>query len=141
MAGIDDLISQAAGQTGLNTDQVRQALGGALGLIDKHADPAKRDELYAAVPGAQALASSAPQSSGGGGLMGGLMRAAGGSSGGAMADGMAMLERLKRDGVSQDDLKRLLPIAMTWVQSNTGRDLLREVAGSIPGIGGMLGGR
>lgn len=141
MAGVDDLIAEGAAQSGLSGASVRSALAEALGLIDRHADPGKRDELYAAVPGAQALAAGAPMPKGGGGLMGGLMRAAGGASGGAMADGMAMLDRLKRQGVSQDDLKRLLPVAMDWVQRTTGRDLLREVAGSIPGLGGMLGGR
>lgn len=140
---IDDLIRTGAAQTGLSDTQVRSALSGALGLIDKHAAPAKRDELYAAVPGAQALAAqgAAAAPKGGGGLMGGLMRAAGGSGGGAMADAMAMLERAKREGISQDELKRLLPVAMDWVRSQTGRDLLREVVQTVPGVGGMLGGR
>ncbi len=140
---IDDMVKTAAEQTGMDQVKVRRALTGALGLIDKHADPAKKDELYAAVPGAQELASSGVREigSGGGGLMGGLMRAAGGAQGSALADAKAMLDRAGKEGVSQDDLKRLLPVAMNWVRSHTGRDLLREVVATIPGVGGMLGGR
>ncbi len=140
---IDELVKTASEQTGLDQVKVRRTLSGALGLIDKHAAPTKRDELYHAVPGAQALATEGTREigSGGGGLLGGFMRAAGGAQGSALADAKAMLDRGKREGVSQDDLQRLLPVAMTWVQEKTGRDLLREVVATIPGVGSMLGGR
>lgn len=136
---IDELIGQGAAQTRLNEGQVRTALTGALGLMNKHADQGKLRELFQAVPGTQPMAASGAGMLGGGGLMGGVMKGLGGKGGGAMADAMAMLARLGKDGISQDDLKALLPIAMRIVQEKAGRDLLREVAGSIPGVGKMLG--
>jgi hypothetical protein len=50
---IDELIRQATAAGPLNQAQVVRALQGSLGLIDKHADRAKTQELYDAVPGAR----------------------------------------------------------------------------------------
>jgi hypothetical protein len=54
---------------------------------------------------------------------------------------MGMLNLLKKEGIGQDDLKRLLPVAMAFVQQRTGKDLLREVVATVPGVGPMLGGK
>ena len=139
---IDDLIATGAAQSGLNTDQVRATLAGALGLLDKHAAKDKLDALYGAVPGAEALARTPEaRAKSGGGLFGGLMKGAGGVSGAAMADAMGLLDRLKRQGVGKDDLKRLLPSVQSAVQARTGRDVLREAVESVPGVGALLAGR
>mgnify|MGYP006137752901 CR=1 FL=1 len=44
------------------------------------------------------------------------------------------LKRLNAEGVSNDALKRLFPAMSDWVREKTGRDLLREVLASIPGL-------
>ena len=138
---IEELYAEAAGQTRLNERQVRDALAGALGLIQKHADPAKTQALFQAVPGTQALAASGMQApKGGGGLFGGLMKAAGGAGGAAMSDALALQGRLGKQGITQNDLKQLLPIARGFVRRKTGQDLLGDTLKSIPGVGSMLGG-
>lgn len=130
---IDELIQEGTAATRLNAGQVKAALAGSLGLIDKHADREKARELYEAVPGAQALAVEGGRNVGKGkGLI---------PLPGALGDAMGMLNLLKKDGVGQDDLKALLPVAMAFVQRRTGRDLLREVVATVPGVGPMLGGR
>ena len=138
---IEQLIDTGAAQSGLNRDQVRAALAGALGLLDKHAQRDRLDALYGAVPGAEALARTPEARPKGGGLLGGLMKSAGGVSGAAMADAMGLLERLKRQGVGKDDLKRLLPPVQSAVREKTGRDVLREAVESVPGVGALLAGR
>ncbi len=139
---IEELISRGAERTGLTQEQVRVALAGALGLLDRHAARAPMDEIYARIDGAQALATS-PEARvrGGGGLLGGLMKSAGGLSGKAMADAMGMLDRLRREGVGKPELKALLPVAEDWIREKTGRDLLREAVASVPGVGPLLEGR
>ena len=130
---IEQLIDQAAAAGPLNRAQVTRALQGSLGLIDKHADPAKTRELYDAVPGAQPLAQQGAKDVGKGkGLI---------PMPGPIGDAMGMLNLLKKEGIGQDDLKRLLPVAMAFVQQRTGKDLLREVVATVPGVGPMLGGR
>lgn len=135
---IDDLIAQAAAATRLDAAQVRTALAGALALIDRHGDAAKVQALYDAAPGAQGLAGEGAGILPKKGMMGGLMAKV---AGGPAADAMALMGRLQKDGISMEDLKALLPVAMEWVRAQTGRDLLREVAASIPGVGQMLAGR
>ena len=137
---IEELYAEGARQTDLDERQVRDALAGALGLIQKHAEPARTQALFKAVPGTQALAASgAPSSKGGGGLLGGLMKGVGGAGGAAMSDAMALQGRLGKQGISLDDLKQLLPVARAFVQRKTGQDLLGETLRSIPGVGSMLG--
>lgn len=139
---IEQLIAEGAARTRLNPRQVERTLSGALGLMHKHAAREKLEELYEALPGSRPLGESGARELGkGGGFLGGMMKAAGGAGGAAMADGLAMQGRLRKEGVGDDDLKALLPIAMDWVRARTGRDLLREVAETIPGLGGMLAGR
>ena len=136
---LDSLIADVAPRAGLTADQTRAALTGALGLLDKHAEPAALDALYAAVEGAEDTARSAEAKPKSGGLFGGLMKSAGGVSGAAIADAMGALDRMKRIGVEKDDLKRLLPIARDRVTAATGRDLLGEVVRTVPGVGPLLG--
>lgn len=139
---IDDLIADGAAKTGLPQAKVRLALAGALGLLDKHAADAKLRELYDAVPGTEAVA-RAPEAKpkSGGGLFGGLMRSAGGVSGAAMADAMGALNRIQKEGVSKDQLKLLMHVAIDRVRESTGKDLLREVVESVPGVGALIAGR
>lgn len=140
---IEDLIRDASARTGLSIDQARLGLGGALSLIEKHGDKIKVAELLDAIPGAAKVAAEGAvltqQKSGG--LMGGLMKSVGGASGAAMADAMAMGQKLARQGISTSDLQAILPVAMDFVRDRTGRDLLREVLVTIPGLGkAMTGG-
>jgi hypothetical protein len=136
---IEDVMSQASARAGLEPDQARAALIGALGLLEKHAAPEARGAFYAAVPGAEALARSSEAKPRGGGLMGGLMKSAGGVSGAAIGDAMGLLDRLKRIGVGKDELKRLLPAARDAVREATGRDWLGEAVKTVPGVGALLG--
>jgi hypothetical protein len=136
---IEDVMSQAAAEAGLDAEEARAALVGALGLLEKHAEVEARDAFYAAVPGAGALARSAEAKPRGGGLMGGLMKSAGGVSGAAIADAMGLLDRLKRIGVGKDELKRLLPAARAAVTGATGRDWMGEAVKTVPGVGALLG--
>ncbi len=137
---IDALVDQAADATGLTTDQSRTALAAALALIEKHADPERVTDLFSAVEGAKALAEEGAKmtQNKSGGLMAGMMRTAGGAGGAAMSDAMAMGQKLTRQGVTTADLQTILPVSMEFVRAATGRDLLRDVLITIPGLGPLL---
>jgi hypothetical protein len=137
---IEELVEQAAAHSGLSVEQANTALCAALFLIRKHADQAKVDELFAQIPGCDAMAEagSALAQNKSGGLMANLMSKAGGSSGAAMSDAMAMNQQMTRQGITVSDMQRILPLSMTWVQAKTGDDLLRGVLASIPGLGPLL---
>ena len=137
---IDELVQRAAGSTGLSPEQARLGLSAALSLIQKHGEPDKVGGLFQAIPGAEGLAQdgAAMTEQKSGGLMGGLMRGAGGAGGAAMSDAMALGQKLTKQGVTTSDMQNILPVAMQFVREKTGQDLLRDVLGSIPGLGPLM---
>jgi hypothetical protein len=138
---IEDLIEAVADHSGLSDEQSRMGLAGALTLMQKHADAAKVDELMTAIPGSRELAAEGAGMMQNKGLVGGLMSKAGGASGAAMADAMTINQNLAKKGVNVSDMQEILPVAMKFVQEKTGKDLLREVLMSIPGLGPLLTGQ
>jgi hypothetical protein len=137
---IDELVQRAAAATGLSPDQARMGLSAAMSLIQKHGDDDKVGALFNAIPGSQDLAGQgeAMTQQKSGGLLGGLMRGAGGASGAAMSDAMALGQQLTKHGVTTSDMQNILPVAMEFVREKTGSDLLRDVLGSIPGLGPLM---
>jgi hypothetical protein len=135
---IEQLFPLASARTGLSETQVISALAGSLGLIQKHGDPARVRALFDAVPGASDLAeagqAAAPKPKGG--LFGGLTKAVGGA---AAPDGLALMDRLKAQGIGGKDLQALLPVAREFVSERTGRDLLGDALKSVPGASALLG--
>ena len=115
-------------------------MAAALCLIEKHADAAKVGELFAAIEGARDLAveGSAMTQNKSGGLVASMMKNVGGAGGAAMSDAMAMGQKLTRQGITAADMQDILPVAMDFVQGVTGRDLLREVLVTVPGLGPLL---
>jgi hypothetical protein len=134
---IDQLIPEAAAKTGLSEPQTLAALSGALGLIGKHGAPGPVRALFDGVPGAAELAqagqAAAPKPKGG--LFGGLAKAAGGA---AAPDALALMDRLRTQGVGGDKLRALLPVARDWVVARTGRDLLGDALKTVPGAGALM---
>ena len=138
---IDELIEKVADHSGLTDEQARLGLSGALALMRMHADPAKVGELMTAIPGAGGLADEGGALTQNKGIMSGLMSKAGGPGGAAMADAMTINQHLAKKGINVSDMQEILPVAMTFVQEKTGKDLLREVLMSIPGLGPLLTGQ
>ena len=138
---IDTLTQEVAAAAGLDEARTRDLLAGALGLIDRHGQAGTNAALYAAVPGAEALArSEAARPRKGGGLFGGLMKSAGGVSGAAMAEAMGLVETLKRQGLDREALKPALKALRNRVKAATGRDLVGDAIRAVPGVGSLLGG-
>ncbi len=138
---IEELIGRITADTRLDAGQARLVMGQAYGMIRAHADPAKVRKLNEALPGLDTLAAdglAGPAS--GGGVLGGMMRTFGGAYGASLSDAMAMGVELNARGITNGQLKKLLPIAMDFVKEKTGRDLLRETLESIPGVGVLLNG-
>lgn len=137
---MSEWVAHTAEASGLDEARAWLAMTAALGLLDRHADPEALQALYDCVEGSERLArSEEAKPKAGGGLFGGIMKSAGGMSGQAMAHAMGVLERLKRQGVSKDELKALLPAARDVLREATGRDLLGQAIGTVPGVGGLLG--
>ncbi len=116
---MQDLIQEIVADTGLDTERSERALGIMLGLVNSHGNPAKTGELLAKLPGAAELAAK----HGGRGFMGGPL---------------AMLSKLTAAGLSMEQIKQVGTLTLDYAKKKAGAKLVREAAGSIPGLSGYV---
>lgn len=127
-------VKQAAATAQMPEDKTRLAMNAALGMVHKHAAEGPRGALYAAISGCKAAAQdkgSRPKAKKG--LLSGMLGSLGGQRGAAMADGMGLLDRMAKLGITRSSLRRLLPAARNVVVAETGRDLFGDALTTIPG--------
>lgn len=131
---MQDLIGQLMAATGLPQDKVTKALGITLHLIQTQGNQNKVGELFAKLPGAAELAREQGGDGagrGGGGLLGML-------AGGMMGGPLAAISKLSAAGLSMDQIKALGTITLDYAKERAGVQLVKEVAGSIPGLSGYV---
>ena len=127
---MQELIGRVANELEVAEEIAGQAVGIVLNLVQQEADPADVTALFEKLPGAAALAESAPGS--GGGVLGGLA-ASGlfGSKSGLMA-GMAQLQGI---GVSLEQAREMLPLVADFAREEAGTELVERIIDAIPGLG------
>jgi hypothetical protein len=129
---MQELITQISSATGLTTATAERALGIMLGLLKTQGNQAKVGELMAKLPGADALAAAhGGDGAGRGGLMGML-------GGGLMGGPLAAISKLSAAGLSMAQIKQLGTLTLDYAKQKAGADLVKEVAGSIPGLSGFV---
>lgn len=122
---MDELIDTIADKVGLAPDQAREAVGIMLALVKSDGDRALVPELMAAMAGSEELADR--YNAGSGSLMGALSGALGGGAIKAFA-------RLTQAGLSTDQIKAVGKLLFEHAKDQAGEDLVKRVAGSIPGL-------
>jgi hypothetical protein len=129
---MQELVTEISSKTGLDTDRAERALGIVLGLVKNQGNPAKIKELLAKLPGAEELAA---KHGGDGAARGGLMGMLGG---GLMGGPLAAISKLTAAGLSMEQIKQTGTLTLEYAKKNAGAELVREVAGSIPGLSGYV---
>jgi hypothetical protein len=135
--GIDnmqDLIGRIVAATGLSEAKAMKALGIVLNLIQTQGNQNKVKELFDKLPGAAELAREHGGDGagyGGGGLLGML-------AGGMMGGPLAAVSKLSSAGLSTDQIKTLGTTTLDYAKEQAGSQLVKEVAGSIPGLSGYV---
>jgi hypothetical protein len=124
---MDELIVKIAAQAGLDEATARQAVAIVLAFLQKEAPATDIATMFAAMPGAEALAAEA--SSGGGGIMGVI--------GGFMPGGglMALAGQLTSAGLSMDQMGNLGRELFAYGREKAGEDVMGSIVGSVPGLG------
>lgn len=144
---MDDILRELSSRLGIPLDQAQSGAGAVFGFIRENASQVDFQQLLKSVPEAAAWlgnlpgkAPGAPASDGtvdGGGLFGqvaGLIGGLGGSAAG-------LLTALTRSGLSPDMAARFVPELFGLLQGKAGGDLIGRLAGSLPFIGELLGGK
>lgn len=129
---MQELIDRITAQTGLAPDKAERGLGIMLGLLKNQGNPAKVAELLAKLPGADALAA---KFGGDGAAKGGLLGMLGG---GLMGGPLAAVAKLTAAGLTMDQIKALGTLTLAYAKEKAGEALVKDVAGSIPGLSGYV---
>jgi hypothetical protein len=129
---MEDLIGRVSAETGLDPTKAERAIGIMLGLVKTQGHQAKAQELFAKMPGAEELAS---RFGGDGAAKGGLLGMLGG---GLMGGPLAAISKLTAAGLTMDQIKQVGALTLAYAKEKAGAQLVREVAGAIPGIGAYL---
>lgn len=131
---MDELIASISKATGLSAEKAEQAVGIMLGLVKAQGNQAKVGELLAKLPGAETLIAAHGGDGaghGGGGLLGML-------AGGLMGGPLAAISKLTAAGLTMDQIKQVGSMTLDYAKAKASPELVREVAGSIPGLSGYV---
>jgi hypothetical protein len=129
---MQELIDRIATKTGLEPKRAEKALGIVLSLVKTQGNQQKVGELFAKLPGADELVQRhGGEGPRGGGLLGRL-------GGGMMGGPLAAISKLQAVGLSMDQIKGLGTETLGYAKEVAGEDLVRQAAGSIPGLGGYV---
>ena len=129
---MQELIGLVMAKTGLDAARAEKALGIMLSLVQKQGDKAKVAELFDKLPGAAELAAT---HGGDGAAKGGLLGMLGG---GLMGGPLAAIGKLQSAGLNMEQIKVLGKTTLDYAKEKAGTDLVRQVAGSIPGLGSYV---
>jgi hypothetical protein len=127
---MQDLIARLTKATGLPEKTAEEALGIVLSLIKSQGNRGKVEALFAKLPGADDLAQR-HGATGGGGLLGKL-------GGGLMGGPLVAISKLQAKGLSMAQIKALGSEVLSFAKEKAGDKLVKEAAGSIPGLSGYL---
>ena len=131
---MQELIGRIAAATGLPEDRATKALGIMLNLIQTQGNQNKVRDLFDKLPGAAELARQQGGDGagyGGGGLLGML-------AGGMMGGPLAAVSKLTAAGLTMDQVKTLGATTLDYAKEKAGAPLVKDVAGSIPGLSGYV---
>ncbi len=129
---MQELISRIVTKTGLQPERAEKALGIMLSLVKTQGNQQKVGELFALLPGADELARRhGGDGSRGGGLLGLL-------GGGLMGGPLAAISKLQAAGLNMEQIKALGAETLSYAKEVAGEDLVKQVAGSIPGLGSYV---
>ena len=129
---MEELIARVVMATGLDMDKAERAIGIMLNLVKTQGDQTKVAELFSMMPGADKLAASyGSDGASQGGLLGML-------AGGMMGGPLAAVSKLSAIGLTMDQIKQLGTVTLDYAKERAGSDLVKQVAGSIPGLSGYV---
>jgi hypothetical protein len=129
-ASMQELIARIADVTEVDKAKAETGLAIILSLIRNHGEPEKVAALFAKLPGADALAARQARARAGG-LLGKL-------GGGLMGAPLVAVSQLQAAGFSMAQIRSLGSEVLRYAREKAGDRLVREAAGSIPGLSGYL---
>ncbi len=116
---MDELVARLVANAGVDAAAAEKAVGIILDFLKKEGPPDKVQELFAKLPGAEALA--AQQEADGGGMF---------AMGGLMGAGTKMMAA----GLSMGQVQGVTKEVIAFAREKAGEDTVGEIVGAIPGL-------
>jgi hypothetical protein len=123
---MQELIRRLTAVAEVDEEKAEKALAILLSLIRSQGEREKVDALFAKLPGASELAARHK-----GPASGGLLAKLGGGP-------LMALGKLKAEGLSVAQIKSLGGEVLRYARNKAGEKLVKDAAGSIPGLSGYL---
>ena len=117
---MEDLVSRVAESVGLDEGVAQQAITLMLGFLKKEGDAEPVAKMFAAFPGADALAAEGASQLGGGFMGGGVM---------------GLGQKLMGLGMGMGEISGVAKETIAFAKEKAGADVVDQVVGSIPGLG------
>lgn len=130
---IQQTIDQIAAKIGIDAAVAERAAGTILSVIQQELDPQMAATLFGKLEGATELATSHQVDAGGGGLLGSIASSLLGAKAGVLAAGFTQLEAT---GLSTMQIEQAATSMLAYIKAGAGADLAKQVAASIPMLGG-----
>lgn len=125
---MDELIARISAAAGLDAATATKAIGIVFAFLRKEAPAEDVAAMFAALPGAEALADAEA-----GAKSGGVMGAIGGLMGGGGI--MALAGQLGAAGLSMDQMSTLGRELFAYGREKAGEDRMGAIVGAVPGLG------
>ena len=119
---MDELIERIEEKAGISSDAARSSVAALLSYLDKNAPKRRMEELYAAVPGSEALV---------GKRRGGIFGAFGGGL-------MGVYSQLSAAGLSNEQMQHAGEELMVFAREKVGDDAVDDVIGLVPALRQLL---
>lgn len=134
---MQELISMAAQQLGLDEGQCQSAITTLLSQVKDLAPAEDSTALLSSLPGAEGLLASAGSDESGGGLLGAMAGGLGGALGGGGA--LGALTKLQETGLTTEQIGPLVTMFIDYAKEHAGEDLVGRILGAIPGLDSLAG--
>lgn len=122
---MDELVQRIVSTVGIDAATAEKAIGMVLGFLKKEGPAEEVNQLFAAMPGAEAAAAA---HGGGGGMMSGLM----GMMGGGV---MALGQQLMSAGLGMGQIQTLSRELFAYAREKGGEDTVGAIVAAVPGLG------
>jgi hypothetical protein len=130
---IQQAVDQIAAKVGIDAATAERAAGTLLSVIQQELDPQTSASLFAKLGGAEELATQHQVDAAGGGMLSSIASSLLGAKAGVLAAGFTQLEA---SGLTMVQIEQAALGIMTYIKSGAGADIAKQVASSIPMLGG-----
>jgi uncharacterized protein (DUF2267 family) len=147
---VDEFIQQMTSKLGIDDSTAKQATAQTMNFVKGQVDASLFEQILKQVPGlemitelmksgqTQSTGKDKPQEEAGGGLFGAIAGMAGAYLGKDAAQGLDLINNLKKLGLSMEDITKFVTSLIEFLKKNVSPELVQKVLAQIPALAKMM---